>query len=439
MAYRETTTMDINEIKRRKQHGEKISSIAKSLGFDRKTIRKYLKVIEANPEAEPTVIKKELNAELKGRPSDKQDLLEPFKEEIKTMITEGSNRLKPKSAFEVISIKHNLSGQISYSSFKRFIKNNSLNNSSKKTTCRIEAEPGSQIQIDYCKVGLMIEPDSQKRKTVYAFIGTLAYSRHKYVEFVFSQNQKSFVQSHINMFNYFGGTAVTIKLDNLKSGVIKPDLYDPKINRAYAEMAEHYGLFLDPCRVAKPKDKGIVERDVQTVREEFRKLLSINPLLTISEANIAIKNWAINIYGQRKHGTTNQCPYFLFKEIEQPVLLSLPEDEYEISEWKTAIVHPDHYIQVNKKAYSIPDCFVGKEVMVKIKSNLVSVYYKEQLVKQHTIPKGFRQTDINDFPDHMRHRLDTGMPFHLRKQAAQISLQFDPDLSGQKCSHQMLI
>ena len=74
-------------------------------------------------------------------------------------------------------------------------------------------------------------PNLDKRKTVYAFIGTLAYSRHKYIEFVFSQNQKSFVWSHINMFNYFGGAAVTIKLDNLKSGIIKPDLYAELVNR----------------------------------------------------------------------------------------------------------------------------------------------------------------------------------------------------------------
>jgi transposase len=144
------------------------------------------------------------------------------------------------------------------------------------------------------------------------------------------------------MFSFFQGLPVTVKLDNLKSGIIKPDLYDPKVNRSYRELSEHYGFFIDPCRVASPQDKGIVERDVQTIREEFRKMLAINPLLTLSDANQQIKNWIINTYGQRKHGTTHLHPYHTFTSIEQPKLLSLPPDEYEISEWKTAIVHPDH-------------------------------------------------------------------------------------------------
>lgn len=425
MGYNKITTMDISEIKRRIEHGENITSISKSLGYDRKTIRKYIKAIHSNPDTEPIEIMKSLNSPTTGRPTEKQQLFEPFREEIKGMITEGKYRLKPKSAFEVICLKHDLTGRVSYSSFKRYIKNNNIRYNPPRSTCRIDVEPGSQLQVDYCKVGLINDASLGRRKTVYAFIGTLSYSRHKYVEFVYSQNKESFIQSHINMFNYFGASPVTIKLDNLKSGIIKPDIYNPTINRAYAEMAEHYGIFLDPCRVAKPKDKGIVERDVQTVREEFKKMLAVEPLITLNEANQKISNWAINTYGRRKHGTTNQEPYRVFKEIEKPRLLSLPEEEYQIALWKTAVVHPDQYIQVNKKAYSLPEEFIGKEVLLKVKHNLVSIYYNEELIKQHTVPFSSRQTDINDFPDNMHHRLDTGMPFYLRKQAAKISPEFE--------------
>jgi transposase len=423
MGYKRLTTMDILEILRRIDQGQTIKFISKTLGYDRKTLRKYINAIKNNVGEDPEKIIKQIKPELKGRPKEKQNLLDEFKEEINNLI--NNNSLKPKSVFDVICKRHELDDKLSYSSFKRFIRQNKLNDNQSKTTCRLEFEPGSQIQVDYCKVGLINDGSTGKRRTVYAFIGTLSYSRHKYVEFVFSQNQKSFIESHINMFNYFGGVPVTVKLDNLKSGVIKADLYDPQLNKAYAEMAEHFGLFLDPCRAAKPKDKGIVERDVQTIREEFKKLLALNSLITINEANEAIKHWIIETYGKRKHGTTNEEPYTVFQMVEQPVLLSLPYDEYEISEWKTAAVHPDHYLQVDKKFYSMPDEFIGKEVMVKIKHNIVSVYFQEELVKQHTVPLGNRQTDINDFPDNMHHRLDTGMPFYLRKQASEISLEFE--------------
>lgn len=427
MAYKRITTMDITEILRRAQQGQTISSISKLLGYDRKTIRKYLQAISANPDEDPSEIIRRLSQpEVMGRPKDKQDILTPLKDEITELMNNPINKLKAKSAFEVICQRHELSGSLSYSSFKRFIKCHHIRKSDRsQSTCRIEYEPASEIQIDYCKAGLAFDPITQKKRTVYGFIGTLSYSRHKYVEFVYSQNQKSFVESHIKMFSFFQGLPVTVKLDNLKSGIIKPDLYDPKVNRSYRELSEHYGFFIDPCRVASPQDKGIVERDVQTIREEFRKMLAINPLLTLSDANQQIKNWIINTYGQRKHGTTHLHPYHTFTSIEQPKLLSLPPDEYEISEWKTAIVHPDHYIQINKKAYSMPKEYIGEEVMVKVNQNTIQIYFNEELIKQHLIPSGFRQTDITDFPDNMRHRLDTGMPFYLRKQAATISLKLE--------------
>ena len=83
----------------------------------------------------------------------------------------------------------------------------------------------------------------KKRRSVYAFIATLSFSRHKYVDFVWKQGQKSFVRSHVNMMYNFNGVPEIIVIDNLKSGVVKPDLYDPHFNRLYREMAEHYDCF----------------------------------------------------------------------------------------------------------------------------------------------------------------------------------------------------
>ena len=412
MAYKRVTIMDISEIIRRRRDGQDITQISRALGFDRKTVRKYVTQVDAN-------LVNTNNNERPGRPAKKQALLEPYLDEIRCLVNDKVNSLKPKTAFEVICVRHDLSGKVSYTSFKRFVRAHRIAILPDRTTCRIEVKPASQLQVDYCKAGLLYDPLTDKRRTVYAFIGTLSFSRHKYVEFVFRQNQQSFVNSHVNMFNWFGGVVTTISLDNLKAGVIKPDLYDPKLNRAYNDMAQYYGCFIDPCRVARPKDKGKVERDVQTVREQFRKLLVLNSNIVLVEANTAIKDWLLNNYGKRKHGTTNREPYLLFTEIEQPLLRKLPTEPYEAPLWKEATVHPDHYIQVNKKAYSIPHRYVGKKVMVKVTHNLVQVYYNEQLIKQHLVARGYRQTDLNDFPDNVRHALDSGLPAYLCKKAAQ--------------------
>lgn len=417
--------MEILEVMRRHFNHQSISQISEATGFDRKTIRKYINEITSRgitsyDKEKLLPILEEATPKLSGRPTTRQDILAPMLAEISALINHPSNYLKPKTAFEIIIERHNLEGKVSYSSFKRFIRKNKLTLFKDRTTCRLEVEAGSQIQIDYAKVGSINASVIGKRKTIYAFIGTLAYSRHKYVEFVLSQNQQSFVNSHIKMFNYFGGTPQTIVIDNLKSGVIKPDLYNPIINKAYAEMAEYYECFIDPCRVASPKDKGIVERDVQTIREEFRKLKAINNNLTIAEANKAILDWLTNKYGLRLHGTTHLKPFEEFTKIEKSVLQPLPIEPFEAAFWKEAVVHPDHYIQVNKKAYSIPHQYVGKKVMVKSSHNIISVYYNEQLIKQHTIPKGYRQTDLNDFPENMKAAIDSGLPLLLRKRASKI-------------------
>ena len=425
MGFKRLMIMEILEVLRRYFAHQSISQISEATGFDRKTIRKYITEITSRgitsydkEKIQPII--QESTPKLSGRPTAKQEILEPFAAEISALINDIDNPLKPKTAFETINELHGLDGKVSYSSFKRFIRKNKLIMLKDKTTCRLEYDPGNQVQIDYAKVGTVNDPLTGKRKTVYAFIGTLSYSRHKYVDFVYSQNQQSFVTSHVKMFSFFGGTPKVVVLDNLKSGVIKPDLYNPIINKAYAEMAEYYECFINPCRVATPQDKGIVERDVQTIREQFKKLKAINNNLTIAEANKAILDWLTNKYGLRPHGTTHLKPFEEFNEREKSALQPLPIEAFEAAFWKEAVVHPDHYIQVNKKAYSIPHQYVGKKVMVKSSHNIVSVYYNEQLIKQHTIPNGYRQTDLNDFPENMKVAMDNGLPLLLRKRSSRI-------------------
>ena len=169
------------------------------------------------------------------------------------------------------------------------------------------------------------------------------------------------------------------------------------------------------------KDKPTVERDVQTIREEFLKLQELTPGLTLTEANRYILNWLINDYGKRKHGTTQEFPYEIFTSIEQPCLLPLPVEPFEVAVWKQVKVHPDCFIQVNKKAYSVPYRYVGETLAVKVKSQTVEIYYQEALIKMHLIPKNYRQTDYEDFPENVQKAVDTKLPYYLQIQAGQIS------------------
>lgn len=193
MAYNRITTMDITEILRRIKQGQSISSISKLLGHDRKTIRKYLQAISENPTEDLLdIIRRISQPEVMGRPQEKQDLLTMLENKTNELMTNPANKLKAKSAFEVICQRHNLSDSLSYSSFKRFIKRHRISKSGRnESTCRIEYKPGSEVQIDYCKAGLIYTPEIQKKRTVYSFIGALSHSHHNNIEFIYTHSIRS--------------------------------------------------------------------------------------------------------------------------------------------------------------------------------------------------------------------------------------------------------
>ena len=117
------------------------------------------------------------------------------------------------------------------------------------------AEAGEQAQIDYGQLGRWLDPLTGKLRTVWAFVMVLACSRHMFVRPVLKMDQRAWTECHAAAFGFFGGVPARLVPDNLKTGVDKPDLYDPKLNRSYAEMAAHYGCLIDPARALKPRDK----------------------------------------------------------------------------------------------------------------------------------------------------------------------------------------
>jgi hypothetical protein len=229
----------------------------------------------------------------------------------------------------------------------------------------------------------------------------------KYVELTFRQDQMSFANSHVRMFEFFGGVPARVIPDNLKTGVITPDLYDPRLNRSYNEVCEFYGCFVDAARVVHPKDKGKVERDVQTARQAARKTIILNPTASLGELNQLLRRWSVDEYGQRLHGTTREKPYVVFTEREKPALKPLPATSFELATWKQATVHPDQYVQFRGKAYSVPFAYRGKKVWIRATEHVLQVFLSEKLIKQHTVTPGYRHTDYADFPENVRAVLDT--------------------------------
>lgn len=128
------------------------------------------------------------------------------------------------------------------------------------------ARPGQAAQLDYGKLGMWTDPATGRRHAVWAFAMGLCCSRHMFVRPVIKLDQRSWTESHVAAFEFFGGVPARLVPDNLKTGVDKPDRYDPKLNRSYAELAAHYGFLVDPARARKPKDKPRIERPMPYIR-----------------------------------------------------------------------------------------------------------------------------------------------------------------------------
>ena len=392
MGYRYMRIEDLREIFRRWHAGHSQSSIKSALGVDRNTIRNYLHLFSSAgykpgcelPAEFELIQSLQSMLPLKARTRSSREQFEKHKAEIINLITRKEEPVKPKTAFLIVREKYDLDA--SYETFKLFIKEQALTIKKPEAALRIELSPGEELQLDYGKVGILYDPEAKRNRTVWSFCAKLSFSRLPFIEFVFSQSQESFIESNCNMAEFYYGLTKFISIDNLKAGVIKPDLYDPRLNQAYAEFAEHYGTFINPCRVATPTDKGKVERSVPQARELFRRLKEVHPTFNLKELNLAAKDWCLNEYGMKNHGTTFLKPKELFEESEKAMLHPLPATRFEVPVWKVVKVSPERFFSFEKKHYAMPVEYRFKQVKVRKSGKMLRIFNENySLIREYVI------------------------------------------------------
>lgn len=253
--------------------GASFKGIRRSLGFDRNTIRKYVKLAQTagvqrgSPfpeECELAKRLKEVQAPAFLRETPGQDLITPHRDWIGEVLRE--EEITAKQIWRLFQEKTGL--PLGYCTMKRYLRSQ-FQFGAPPVTVRLQVEPGSQGLVDFGGARMMVDPDTGQRRRTWAFIMTLSYSRHRFVRFVFRQNVDTWIDCHIRAFEFFQGVSATLVLDNLKAGVIKPDVYNPLLNRAYGELERHYGFVADPAKVGLAPHKGKVERSVPVIRQQL--------------------------------------------------------------------------------------------------------------------------------------------------------------------------
>lgn len=188
-------------------------------------------------------------------PAHAKSACKPHQEWIEEQIRLGRNAVAIyQDLFELFGFTHK------YNSVKRFVR--ALKQKTPKQFDRLEFAPGEEAQMDY-GTGAPPLHSSGKYRWPRLFVMTLKYSRRSFRKVVWESGQEVWAKLHEEGFRYFAGCTQYVVLDNLKEGVIKPDIFEPKLNPVYDAVLKHYGVVADPARVRDPDRKGTVENTVQ--------------------------------------------------------------------------------------------------------------------------------------------------------------------------------
>lgn len=335
----------------------------------------------------------QLRAETFGRvlPPQNVSSVEPYRKLVLKLLDQG---------VEVAAIQQRLAERGfngSYSSVYRFIRRERPKQP--EAAVRVECRPGEEAQVDFGYAGYMLDSEKGKRRKSWAFVMTLSWSRHQYVEFVFDQKLATWLRLHRNGLAFFGGVPQRIVIDNLKAGIAKACWEDPQPQLAYRECAEHYGFLIAPCKPKTPQHKGKVEQGgVHYVKRNF---LGGREPTSLLQANRDVRVWCLTTAGQRTHGTTRKQPLVQFEEVEQAALQPLPASPYDLAIWKKAKLHNDCYVVFDNAYYSGPFRLVGEYLFVRGGSREVRLYNSDyQLVATHERAQepGQRQTHPGHLP-----------------------------------------
>jgi len=224
----------------------------------------------------------------------------------------------------------------------------------------IVTAPGEEAQVDYGDGPMVRHPVAGKYRRTRLFVMTLGYSRKSVRLLTFESSARRWAELHEEAFRRLGGAVRVVVLDNLKEGVLTPDLYDPTLNPLYRDVLRHYGALALPCRVGAPDRKGKVESAIGHTQRTPLKGLRFDAL---EESQAYLDRWDTRWGDTRIHGTTKRQVAAMFAE-ERPALLPLPLEPFRYYQYGTRTVHLDGCVEVAGAYYAPPPGWLGRQVAV---------------------------------------------------------------------------
>jgi transposase len=252
-------------------------------------------------------------------------------------------------------------------------------------TMRQTHAAGERLFVDYAGDGVPVVIDrlTGELRKAQIFVAVLGASSFTFAYASWTQALPDWIGAHVHAFEAIGGVPQLLVPDNTKTAVIKACLYDPQVNRTYAEMAAHYGTAVLPARPRRPRDKAKVEQAVLIVERWLLGRLRHRIFYGLAEVNAAIAELMTQLNEVRPIRRLGVTRRQLLEQIDRPALKSLPTEPYEFSEWRTCRVGIDYHVEVAAHYYSVPHRFARAQVDARLTEKTVELFLKGERIAAH--------------------------------------------------------
>jgi len=316
---------------------------------------------------------------------------EPYREVIDLGLNRGRNAM---AIWQDLVSEYGFAS--SYQSVQRFVRKRRGVQTPEARVVIVTAA-GQEAQVDYGTGPMVRDPESRKYRRTRLFVMTLGCSRKSVRLLTFRSSSRIWAELHERAFRRLGGATRIVVLDNLREGVLVPDIYDPTLNPLYRDVLAHYGAVAMPCRIQDPDRKGKVESGVGHAQKTPLKGLRFE---TLEEAQAYLDHWEQRWADTRIHGTTKRQVAAMFAE-EKPTLLPLPLEPFRYYRYGERIVHLDGCVEVEAAYYGAPPGWIGRVLRVQWDELYVRLLDPKtgQLLREHVRQKrGWYRIKEEDHP-----------------------------------------
>src|SRR5437764_2952132 len=249
---------------------------------------------------------------------------------------------------------------------------------------------GDKLFVDYAgdPVPVIVDRLTGKTRPAQIFVAVMGASNFTYAEASWTQALGDWIGAHTRAFEAIGGVPNLLVPDNTKVAVIKACLYEPQVNRTYAEMAAHYDTAVLPARPRRPRDKAKVEAAVLIIERWLLGKLRHRRFCSLAELNAAIGELLYQLNEERRIRRLGVTRRALLEELDRPNLNALPAEPSCFAEWRVRRVGVDYHVELEGHFYSVPHRFARSEVEVRLTPRAVEIFLKGERIAAHLRASG---------------------------------------------------